>query len=496
MPPGGGDDYDLDNDKRCIEEGYTLTSCPEGYKPYNYCPYDNTYFEKCVEACPSDYVTCEEPYYGVGEACDGKYASCECTPCGAGYDYTTIPEGYVQDGEACLDCDGKTKYKIKLNPCDGYMDCGNMGPEIGAGTCQSGNETLYDNCKACPYECSLSSCPDNYTCTKEECSGMYCKSGCQPGYDWDAAMQSCTEQCAYKCTLSSCPSGFVCEKEECSGKYCKIGCQPGYNWNAATQTCTKECKDSCPNGYSETEMSCKYGTETITTELCGKTCYKCKTPTCSNGLFYDSMWDDCVCPGRGSLSQDSPCMLGPIDAANNCCTDAYGTVCLWCKEPFYYVYSDYSYSTRQLSGKGEPVGIILGMTERQITSTTIIEKPNSSWTYGHTQMRIAALDYPDETMTFDEAEAYCTSYAPSGFESGSWIIDDTAVTHYMLYRDTIGDPVRTPYENPCFWESSDKCAFFRDHRVWGQQNYSSASVLCGISFYSRADLIEKLKYVE
>lgn len=111
-------------------------------------------------------------------------------------------------------------------------------------------------------------------------------------------------------------------------------------------------------------------------------------------------------------------------------------------------------------------------------------------------MRIAALDYPDETMTFDEAEAYCTSYAPSGFESGSWIIDGTTVTHYMLYRDTIGDPVRTPYENPCFWVSSDDCAFFRDHQVWRQQRYSPASVLCSIPFYNRADLIEKLKYVE
>ncbi len=242
VPPGGGDDYDLDNDRRCIEEGYLLTSCPEGYEPYNYCPYDRTYFEKCVSSCPSDYVTCEEPYHGVGEACDGKYASCECTPCGSGYDYTTIPEGYIQDGEACLDCDAKTKYKIKPNPCDGYMDCGNMGSEIGAGTCQSGNETLYDNCKACPYECSLSSCPEPFTCTKEECSGMYCKNGCQSGYDWDAATQSCTEQCAYKCTLDSCPSGFVCEKEECSGKYCKSGCQPGYNWDAATQSCTCEAK--------------------------------------------------------------------------------------------------------------------------------------------------------------------------------------------------------------------------------------------------------------
>ena len=132
--PGGpgGDDYDLDNEERCRQEGYTQTSCPDSQEGSNFCPYDSTYFEKCVSTCPSNYVTCEVPYYGVGEACDGKYASCEkdteracqelnpgyvdecgtgqqlsddrcsydntygtcCNTC-AGYDNTTIPEGYV-----------------------------------------------------------------------------------------------------------------------------------------------------------------------------------------------------------------------------------------------------------------------------------------------------------------------------------------------------------------------------------------------------------------
>ena len=176
--PPGGDDYDLDNDKRCIEEGYTQTSCPEDSDPINFCPYDNTYFEKCKALCPSNYVTCEPPYYGVGEACGDKYASCECTPCSSGYDYTTIPEGYVQDGEACLDCDGKTKYKIKPNPCEGYMDCGSMGPEAGASTCLSGTTTMYDNCKACPNLGEYSTCPSCTICQYEECSGLWYATGC------------------------------------------------------------------------------------------------------------------------------------------------------------------------------------------------------------------------------------------------------------------------------------------------------------------------------
>ena len=213
--PGDGDDYDLDNEERCRQEGYTQTSCPKGQEPSNACPYDSDYFEKCVSSCPSNYVTCEPPYYGVGEACDGKYASCEkdteracqelnpgyvdecgtgqqlsddrcsydssygtcCNTC-EGYDNTSIPEGYVQDGESCLGCDGQEHYKIKPNPCDGFMDCGSMGGEAGAKTCFSGTTTMYDNCKACPNLGEYTTCPSCTICQYEECSGLWYATGC------------------------------------------------------------------------------------------------------------------------------------------------------------------------------------------------------------------------------------------------------------------------------------------------------------------------------
>ena len=213
--PGDGDDYDLDNEERCNKEGYYLTTCPDGQEGSGFCPYDSNYFEKCVSSCPSNYVTCELPYYGVGEACDGKYASCEkdteracqelnpgyvdecgtgqqlsddrcsydntygtcCNTC-AGYDNTTIPEGYVQDGEACTGCDGQEHYKIKPNPCDGFMDCGSMGGEAGAKTCLSGTTTMYDNCKACPNLGEYTTCPNCTICQYEECSGLWYATGC------------------------------------------------------------------------------------------------------------------------------------------------------------------------------------------------------------------------------------------------------------------------------------------------------------------------------
>ena len=214
-PGNGDDDYDLDNEERCKKEGYTETSCLEGQEGSNFCPYDNSYFEECVNNCPSNYVTCEKPYYGVGEACDGKYASCEkdteracqelnlgyvdecgtgqqlsddrcsydslygtcCNTC-AGYDNTTIPDGYVQDGESCIGCDGQEHYKIKPNPCDGFVDCGAMGGEAGAKTCLSGTTTKYDNCKPCPQLGEYTTCPSCTICQYEECSGLWYATGC------------------------------------------------------------------------------------------------------------------------------------------------------------------------------------------------------------------------------------------------------------------------------------------------------------------------------
>ena len=275
--PPGGDDYELDNDKRCIEEGYTLTSCPEGYEPYNYCPYDRTYFEKCVSSCPSDYVTCEEPYYGVGEACDGKYASCECTPCSSGYDDTSIPEGYVQDGEACLDCDGKTKYKIKPNPCDGFMDCGSMGGEAGAKTCLSGTITMYDNCKPCPNLGTLTSCPAPFTCTYEECSGLWYKTGCQPGYDWNTSSQTCTQQCSPNYQYTCIGTGYAGGSgTACNGKYTSCTCADGYEWKDGT--CQKEILKPEWGKCNGSAKNCNIGDIVYSDGTCASSVVSGKTP--------------------------------------------------------------------------------------------------------------------------------------------------------------------------------------------------------------------------
>ena len=194
---GSGDsDFEFSNKERCFNEGYTISDCPEGYKPGGKrCIYGN-YYTECVSACPTDYVTCEEPYVGVGEACGGKYASCTCTPCGEGFDYTEIPEGYEQVGEGCLDCDGQTKYKVTPAACNGFQMCGDLGPVFGTETCLSGTTTLYKECKTCPnigkYSSSSPECSAPYTCSYEDCSGKYYQSGCVEGFTWDETAKTCT----------------------------------------------------------------------------------------------------------------------------------------------------------------------------------------------------------------------------------------------------------------------------------------------------------------
>ena len=283
---GGVPDYDLNDAERCRKEGYTLTSCAAGETPEGFCIYNSNYFARCV--CPSGYKTCEPPYYGVDQACGDKYASCEkdteracteldseftntcqtgwkvdpnnaceydpnygkcCNLC-EGYDYTSIPEGYIADGAACVDCDGVSKYKIKINPCDGFQDCGVMGGDTGAKTCMSGSQIKYDNCKPCPNLGTLSSCPSPFTCTYEECSNRYYKSGCQSGYDWDSSAQTCTPQCAYSYRFTCTGTGYAGGSgTACGGKYEACTCSSNYFWSGSSCAPKNACMKGSQLGY-------------------------------------------------------------------------------------------------------------------------------------------------------------------------------------------------------------------------------------------------------
>ena len=393
---GGAPDYDLNDRDRCYKEGYTIKDCPEGTKPGGKkCPY-GPYYTECISVCPSGYKTCEPPYYGVGEVCDGKYASCEedterackeldseftdacqdgwkvdpnnaceydptygkcCNLC-EGYDYTTIPEGYIADGAACVDCNGTSKYKIKINPCDGFQDCGVMGGDTGAKTCMSGSQIKYDNCKPCPNLGTLSSCPSPFTCTYEECSNSYYKSGCQSGYDWNASAQTCTAQCSsdykYTCTSGSYVTGA--SGTACGGKYKACICSYPYSWNNGSCSCSSSYKYTC-SGTNQTGGSGTVCGGKYTSCLC-QSPYNWSGGTCSCPSIYRY-----TCTGVNESPKGTAC--GELYRYCNCSSGYYWdglsctqNDCMKGDEIGYILHSDMTVSSTVQSGK-TPIGVVV-----------------------------------------------------------------------------------------------------------------------------------------
>lgn len=156
---------DLSTDyKRCLLDGYKLTSCPENAALAYQCPWGINLYKQCIsyaKLCNDKgyVITCAAGYEpNLNQTCpyDSLYVKCQCARC-LGYDYTleeANAQGYVPDGEPCLSC-GVNKYKRKINPCKGFehdnTNC-NVGVcgRLSGDTCVSGMMIKYKECRACP----------------------------------------------------------------------------------------------------------------------------------------------------------------------------------------------------------------------------------------------------------------------------------------------------------------------------------------------------------
>ncbi len=203
------DDYTNPEDL-CKQAGYSDTPCPEGSYPSDFCPYDSSYHAGCK--CDAAYNQRCDGYdeKGVGVACGGKYKEC-CNLC-SDYQYTSIPSGYVSNGE-CQSCDGK-KYKIKCDP-QKYVSAPTCGTLGGYGnTCTDDGGTYYAECK----------CPNNY--------------------EWSSSQKKCV--CAtsfkYSCSGTGYSGG---DGNSCDNKYSKCKCASGFTWNASQGACVCPGFDFC-----------------------------------------------------------------------------------------------------------------------------------------------------------------------------------------------------------------------------------------------------------
>ena len=493
---GGVPDYDLNDTERCRKEGYTLTSCAAGETPEGFCIYNSNYFARCV--CPSGYKTCEPPYYGVGQACGDKYASCEedterackeldseftdtcqtgwkvdpnntceydstfgkcCNLC-EGYDYTTIPEGYIADGDACVDCDGVSKYKIKINPCDGFQDCGVMGGDTGAKTCMSGSQIKYDNCKPCPNLGTLSSCPSPFTCTYEECSNRYYKSGCKSGYTWNASNKTCTPQCASSYQYTCTGFGESPTEDSCGGKYQYCYCQYPYEWSSGICSCSYAYEYSCTGtGYAGGSGS-----------SCDGKYLNCN---CSSGYFWE---------GR-SCEENNACMKG--------------------SELGYILNSDMTVTSTTQSGK-TPIGVVvcsyadgggqamalnsIGVYEWGGYGTDIETLPNL--TPSKTNQDTMSCENTTKIISAGDKSTYPAAwaayeYSTAGTQVGDWCLPAAGIfTSYYYNQDAINTGFSqvggTQFtKNTYAWSSSEdyyyraRCSDFNGYRGWASNRDKS-----------------------
>lgn len=305
--------YDIPDYNICVEEGFPLTSCPEFYTPYNYCPYDNKYFAECREMCP-DYVECNDPYYGVGEPCNGKYERCECDTC-PGYVFESeIPRGYHKVGEACNSCDG-LKYKYEINSCDGFMECADTGPEEGAEVCWRGDTPTYSSCKPCANLGDLDSCPAHYVCKYEDCSKKYYKTGCEEGYIWDEAAKTCTPECDPNDRTCQCPGKHYCDPDTKvgDGKTCTTADGTTYYDRCLV-------KETCFQAdYNQNGLFCSSKDYIIDGEYYVKD--QCTTQGGKTYRYYAS----CNSNGKDCAGNDAPCKgfkdcsgTGPDIGAQSC----------------------------------------------------------------------------------------------------------------------------------------------------------------------------------
>ena len=259
---GGNDDYTVDTSNQCLNEGFSKQNCNSVQTIDGVCPYNSAYGLGCK--CVSNLVSCPAGQVGVGESCDGQYASCQCDPalvscasnqigqgasCGGRYESCVCKDMYLYNSSNC-----SYPRSVSGDSCGGqYTDCvcpagvdeGQYGcAEYYPSPCSSVCKAAYsDNCHIRSDDPNIAL---GYGCMKEWDD---CSSKCERAYT-----DMCRERTA---VISSCPDNADCSYySDCSSKISF--------W-------------SCKSGYKQEGSSCKKTQTTDWLSVCQQKFYQCET---------------------------------------------------------------------------------------------------------------------------------------------------------------------------------------------------------------------------
>ena len=242
---GKADDYKIDTEAQCKNEGFSKQNCNSVQAIDGVCPYNSAYGLGCK--CLPDLISCPAGQVGVGDSCGDKYASCKCDPalvscasnqvgqgasCGGKYQSCVCKSEYIYNSSNCTSprsvsgasCGGK----YTGCSCPSGVSSGSYGcEEYYASPCSSVCKVAYsDNCRnrtavSTPYGCA------------EYWSD--CSSKCKTAYN-----DNCRNRSA---VISSCPANATCSYfSDCSSKIQSWSCKSGYKQEGsscvvASETC-------------------------------------------------------------------------------------------------------------------------------------------------------------------------------------------------------------------------------------------------------------------
>ena len=442
---GGNDDYTVDTSNQCLNEGFSKQNCNSVQTIDGVCPYNSAYGLGCK--CVSNLVSCPAGQVGVGESCDGQYASCQCDPALVSCASNQIGQG--------ASCGGK------------YQSC----------VCKS--EYIY-NSSNCSYPRSVSG---------DSCGGKYTDCVCPTGVD--EGQYGCAEYypspCSSVCKVAYSDNCHI--RSDDPNIALEYGCMK--KWDDCSSKCERAYTDMCRN---RTAANCSYGCQSYWGD-CSSKCQTCYADNCRNRTAVISS-----CPANATCSYFSDCSSKISSWSCNSGYKQEGSSCVVARPSCNIgdiFYTDNTCSADVVSGK-TVLGIVVynnGGVGGQITAPWPIDTNGNKTSSNSTTMKwsteyvdisslpnftsqsSASTDYDscgntDKIVAQGNASTYpaawaARKYAPTEATKGKWCLPAAGImTNIYNNQGTIQDAISkvggVSYPSCCNWSSSETSS----HGAW------------------------------